>query len=198
MKLLKGILALLLCATLVLTGVAVYTQNYSGRYSSVNIITDEERQWILERFGCEYDSIEEYLSTMQTYARQHFKYDYDKSNILQHYDFASIRHGDEIHGLCFDFAVLFKNVTLVLDEAGYLPSKDIRVYVVDVTYPNTDRKNHSFNVVSLPTGDNYWLCLTTSASRAEKGLEPLADYDVFQGSITDYCKQYNETVYGLH
>ena len=197
MKVVKIILSIMLCATIVLAGISVYAQNYSGRYSSVSVITDEEREWILERFGRQYESIEEYISTAQNYARANFKYDYDKSYIFQYYDFESICKGDEIRGICFDFSVLFKNMTLVLTEAGYLPA-DTRVFVVDIAYEDLTAPKHSFNTVSLPSGDNYYLCLTTSASRAEKGLDPTADYEVFRCSIVDYCKKYNERVMNLH
>lgn len=200
MKVVKIILSITLCATVVLGFISVRTQNYSGRYSSVSVIGDEEREWILERFGRPYESIEEYISTAQNYARANFKYDYDKVAkpiIFQHYDFQSICKGDEIRGICFDFSVLFKNMTLVLTEAGYLPV-DARVFVVDIAYQDWTKPGHSFNVVSLPSGDKYYLCLTTSATRAEKGLEPTADYEIFRGSIEAYCKKYKERVTNLH
>ncbi len=200
MKILKGILCLTLCATVVLGFISVHTQNYSGRYSSVSVIGDEEREWILERFGRPYESIEEYISTAQNYARANFKYDYDKVAkpiIFQHYDFQSICKGDVIHGICFDFSVLFKNITLVLIEHGYLPTSTC-VYVVDIAYEDWTKPKHSFNVVSLPSGDNYYFCLTTSATLATKGLEPTADYEIFRGSIEAYCKKYKERVTNLH
>lgn len=197
MKILKGILCLTLCAIVVLGFISVRTQNYSGRYSSVSVITDEEREWILERFGRPYGSVEEYISTAQNYARANFKYDYDKSYIFQYYDFESICKGDEIRGICFDFSVLFKNMTLVLTEAGYLPA-DTHVFVVDIAYEDLTAPRHSYNVLSLPSGDNYYLCLTTSASRAAKGLKPTADYEIFRGSIEAYCKKYKERVTNLH
>ena len=200
MKVVKIILSITLCATVVLGFISVRTQNYSGRYSSVSVIGDEEREWILERFGRPYESIEEYISTAQNYARANFKYDYDKvvkPIIFQHYDFQSICKGDEIRGICFDFSVLFKNMTLVLTEAGYLPA-DTRVFVVDIAYEDLTKPKHSFNVVSLPSGDNYYLCLTTSATLATKGLEPTADYEIFRGSIEAYCKKYKERVTNLH
>ena len=200
MKVVKIILSITLCATVVLGFISVRTQNYSGRYSSVSVIGDEEREWILERFGRPYESIEEYISTAQNYARANFKYDYDKVAkpiIFQHYDFQSICKGDEIRGICFDFSVLFKNMTLVLTEAGYLPA-DTRVFVVDIAYEDLTKPKHSFNVVSLPSGDNYYLCLTTSATLATKGLEPTADYEIFRGSIEAYCKKYKERVTNLH
>lgn len=200
MKVVKIILSITLCATVVLGFISVRTQNYSGRYSSVSVIGDEEREWILERFGRPYESIEEYISTAQNYARANFKYDYDKVAkpiIFQHYDFQSICKGDEIRGICFDFSVLFKNMTLVLTEAGYLPA-DTRVFVVDIAYEDWTAPRHSYNVLSLPSGDNYYLCLTTSATLATKGLEPTADYEIFRGSIEAYCKKYKERVTNLH
>ena len=200
MKVVKIILSITLCTTVVLGYISVRTQNYSGRYSSVSVIGDEEREWILERFGRPYESIEEYISTAQNYARANFKYDYDKVAkpiIFQHYDFQSICKGDEIRGICFDFSVLFKNMTLVLTEAGYVPA-DTRVFVVDIAYEDWTAPRHSYNVLSLPSGDNYYLCLTTSATLATKGLEPTADYEMFRGSIEAYCKKYKERVTNLH
>ena len=59
MKVVKIILSITLCATVVLGFISVRTQNYSGRYSSVSVITDKECEWILGRFGRQYESIEE-------------------------------------------------------------------------------------------------------------------------------------------
>lgn len=200
MRFVKILLSLALCATIALACVNVYTQNCSGRYSSVSVITEEERAWILERFEKEFNGVEEYISAANAFARAHFSYDDDKaakSIGLQYYDFQSICKGDDIVGICFDFAVLFKNMTLVLMEEGYLPD-DIRVYVVDVAYTNQDKDNHSYNVVSLPSGDNYYLDLTKASVRAKNNLEPDKDFYVFRCSIEEYGALYNERVYNLH
>ena len=203
MKIIKTIFSIMLCtAVLVTTGFAFYnnhTQNQSGRYSSVTVITDNEREWILERFGHKYETVEELISTVQNYARKNFKYDHGKFPFLQHYDFSDIeKKGDKINGICFDFSVLFKNITLVLDEEGLLPIDNIKVYVADIQYPEFFKPRHSYNILSLPNGNNYYLDLTMSVSRVEKGLLPIEDYEIFTGSIKNYCARYNEKLINLH
>lgn len=125
MKIVKTILSIMLCvAVLATTGVAFYnnyTQNRAGRYTATTTISDTEREWILTRFGREYGSIEEYISTVQSYARKNFQYHHGKTVVFQHFDFDDIEQGNKIYGICFDFAVLFKHITLVLDEEGMLP-----------------------------------------------------------------------------
>ena len=202
MKTVKTILSIVLCvAVLATTGVAFYnnyTQNRSGRYTATTTISDTERQWILERFGREYGSIEEYISTVQSYARANFQYHHDKTVIFQHFDFDDIEQGDRIYGICFDFAVLFKHITLVLDEAELLPIKDFKVYVVDIAYEDIFKPHHSYNVISLSDGTSYYLDLTSSVSRVEKGLEPSDDYEIFTCSIKNYCARYKERLLNYH
>lgn len=87
MKTVKTILSIVLCvAVLATTGVAFYnnyTQNRAGRYTAVTTISDTEREWILGRFGREYGSIEEYIATVQSYARANFQYHHDKTVVFQ-------------------------------------------------------------------------------------------------------------------
>lgn len=202
MKTVKTILSIVLCvAVLATTGVAFYnnyTQNRAGRYTAVTTISDTEREWILTRFGREYSSIEEYISTVQSYARANFQYHHDKTVIFQHFDFDDIKQGDRIYGICFDFAVLFKHITLVLDEAGLLPMEDFKVYVVDIAYEDIFKPHHSYNVISLSDGTSYYLDLTSSVSRVEKGLEPSDDYEIFTCSIKEYCSRYKERLLNYH
>ena len=202
MKTVKTILSIVLCmAVLATTGVAFYnnyTQNRAGRYTATTTISDTEREWILTRFGREYGSIEEYISTVQSYARANFKYHHDKTVVFQYFDFDDIEQGDRIHGICFDFAVLFKHITLVLDEAGLLPMKDFKVYVVDIAYEDFFKPHHSYNVISLSDGTSYYLDLTMSVSRVEKKMEPNDDYEIFSCSIENYCKRYKERLLNYH
>ena len=202
MKTVKTILSIVLCvAVLATTGVAFYnnyTQNRAGRYTATTTISDTEREWILERFGREYGSIEEYISTVQSYARANFQYHHDKTVLFQHFDFDDIKDGDRIYGICFDFAVLFKHITLVLDEAELLPIKDFKVYVVDIAYEDIFKPHHSYNVISLSDGTSYYLDLTSSVSRVEKGLEPSDDYEIFTCSIKNYCARYKERLLNYH
>ena len=202
MKTVKTILSIVLCvAVLGTTGVAFYnnyTQNRAGRYTAVTTISDTEREWILERFGREYGNIEEYISTVQSYARANFQYHHDKTVIFQHFDFDDIEQGDRIYGICFDFAVLFKHITLVLDEAELLPIKDFKVYVVDIAYEDILKPHHSYNVISLSDGTSYYLDLTMSVSRVEKKLKPNDDYEIFTCSIKEYCSRYKERLLNYH
>ena len=202
MKTVKTILSIVLCvAVLATTGVAFYnnyTQNRAGRYTAVTTISDTEREWILGRFGREYGSIEEYISTVQSYARANFQYHHDKTVLFQHFDFDDIKDGDRIYGICFDFAVLFKHITLVLDEAELLPIKDFKVYVVDIAYEDILKPHHSYNVISLSDGTSYYLDLTMSVSRVEKKLKPNDDYEIFTCSIKEYCSRYKEQLLNYH
>lgn len=202
MKIVKTILSIVLCvAVLATTGVAFYnnyTQNRAGRYTAVTTISDTEREWILERFSREYGSIEEYISTVQSYARANFQYHHDKTVLFQHFYFDDIKDGDKIYGICFDFAVLFKHITLVLDEAELLPIKDFKVYVVDIAYEDILKPHHSYNVISLSDGTSYYLDLTKSVSRVEKKLEPNDDYEIFTCSIKEYCSRYKERLLNYH
>ena len=195
-------MSIVLCvAGLATTGVAFYnnyTQNRAGRYTAVTTISDTEREWILGRFGREYGSIEEYISTVQSYARANFQYHHDKTVLFQHFDFDDIKDGDRIYGICFDFAVLFKHITLVLDEAELLPIKDFKVYVVDIAYEDIFKPHHSYNVISLSDGTSYYLDLTSSVSRVEKVLEPSDDYEIFTCSIKKYCARYKERLLNYH
>ena len=202
MKTVKTILSIVLCvAVLATTGVAFYnnyTQNRAGRYTAVTTVSDTEREWILTRFGREYSSIEEYISTVQSYARANFQYHHDKTVLFQHFDFDDIKDGDKIYGICFDFAVLFKHITLVLDEAELLPIKDFKVYVVDIAYEDILKPHHSYNVISLSDGTSYYLDLTMSVSRVEKKLKPNDDYEIFTCSIKEYCSRYKERLLNYH
>ena len=202
MKTVKTILSIVLCvAVLGTTGVAFYnnyTQNRAGRYTAVTTISDTEREWILERFGREYGNIEEYISTVQSYARANFQYHHDKTVVFQHFDFDDIKDGDKIYGICFDFAVLFKHITLVLDEAELLPINDFKVYVVDIAYEDILKPHHSYNVISLSDGTSYYLDLTMSVSRVEKKLKPNDDYEIFTCSIKEYCSRYKERLLNYH
>ena len=202
MKTVKTILSIVLCmAVLATTGVAFYnnyTQNRAGRYTATTTISDTEREWILGRFGREYGSIEEYIATVQSYARANFQYHHDKTVVFQHFDFDDIKDGDKIYGICFDFAVLFKHITLVLDEAELLPIKDFKVYVVDIAYEDILKPHHSYNVISLSDGTSYYLDLTMSVSRVEKKLKPNDDYEIFTCSIKEYCSRYKERLLNYH
>ena len=202
MKIIKMTLSIVLCvAVLATTGVAFYnnyTQNRAGRYTAATTISDTEREWILERFGREYSSIEEYIATVQSYARKNFQYHHGKKVLFQYFDFDDIEQDDRIYGICFDFAVLFKHITLVLDEEGLLPMKGIKGYVVDIAYEEFFKPHHSYTGISLSDGTSYYLDLTLSVSRVEKKMEPNEDYEIFTCSIKNYCARYKERLLNYH
>jgi hypothetical protein len=202
MKIAKTIMSIILCvAILATTGIAFYnnyTQNRAGRYTATTTISDAEREWILERFGREYGSIEEYIATVQSYARKNFQYHHGKKVLFQYFDFDDIEQDDRIYGICFDFAVLFKHITLVLDEEGLLPMKGFKVYEVDIAYEDFFKPHHSYNVISLSDGTSYYLDLTLSVSRVEKKMEPNEDYEIFTCSIKNYCARYKERLLNYH
>ena len=202
MQVLRKILIIVLSiAVIFLSGFAFinnYTQNNSGQYSSVTLITDNEREWIINRFGHKYESVEEYIITVQNYASQNFRYDDNKSSVIQYYDFNSIVDGNRINGICFDFAVLFKHITLVMLEENLLPVENVKVYVTDIRYKSNFFKTHSYNVIQFENGENYYLDLTQTATLGEKGFAPKIYYKKFKGTINDYADNAGEILYNLH
>jgi hypothetical protein len=118
MKIAKKVLSIILCiALLVATGVALVqtrTQNYSGGYSGVTNITADEQTWIRTQFG-ECSDIECLMRCVESYAVQHFHYDYDKSTLFQYFDFNELVTTKK--GICFDFSCFFK---LALDKRQIL------------------------------------------------------------------------------
>lgn len=201
MKALKNILTVILCIAVVGTTIVAFINNYtqsgSGRYSSVTLIDDYEREWIIARFGKEYESIEEYIIAVQDYAYENFRYDYNKKPIMQFFNFDDVVDGDKINGICFDFAVLFKHITLVLSEEKFLPD-NIKVYVTDVKYKNIFKVGHSYNVLTLENGDNYYLDLTDTVVKAADGHKPKTYYEKFDTSIKEYAAGYGEKLYNIH
>ena len=114
------------------------------------------------------------------------------------YNFNDIENGDIINGICFDFSLLFKHITLVLLENNMLPENEIKVFVTDIRYKNNFMSTHSYNVLTLENGQNYFLDLTHTASRGEKGLKPYLYYKKFNVSIKKFANENGEILYNVH
>ncbi len=192
----KTITSVVISVLLVLTVASAcfftYTQNHDGRYSGIYNLTPSDEDWIIEQFGdCE--DIEDLMISVIDYARNNFSYDYGKSTILQHFDFNDTVSTSK--GICFDFATFFKAVCLVWSEYNNTETS-FKVYVVDIM-TSISAPRHSYSVVKMANGTNYYLDLTVEVNRKAKG-KPKMGFQVFYGSINDYASQYGETVMNLH
>lgn len=200
MKIVKRLLSIFLCITFAATcwmGVAsISRQNYSGRQSSITTISAENKEWIIDKFGnC--SDIECLIRCVEDYAVRNFQYDYDKSPFeiyIQSHDFDEIiRTG---FGICSDFSFFVKNVCLCWSELKQVP---LKVFAVDVKYEGQIFKSgHSYNIIQMPDGRNYYCDITGSIYRVQiEGIEPIG-FETFYESIEDYTKRYNEVLMALH
>ena len=197
MKIVKRLLTVLLCLSLVATFFmgfsSVSRQNNSGANSSVTTITEADRAWIIDHFGgC--SDIECLMLCVEDYAVQNLRYDYDKSTIFQHFDFYDTV--DSGKGICFDFACFFKNCCKVWAEHNGI---DLEVYVVNIKYKHKSvfASGHSYSVVLMPDGKNYYIDVTNSINEVQVKKNPAPGFEVFYESIEDYAARYNERVFGL-
>lgn len=197
MKIVKRLLTILLCLSLVATFFmgfsSVSRQNNSGANSSVTTITEADREWIIDRFGGCTD-IECLMLCVEDYAVRNFQYDYDKLTIFQHFEFRDTI--DSGKGICFDFACFFKNCCKVWAEHN---SIDLEVYVVNIKYKHKSffASGHSYSVVQMPDGINYYIDITGSIYTVQEENKPAPGFEVFYESIEDYAARYNERVFGL-
>ena len=195
MKIAKKVLSIILCiALLVATGVALVqtrTQNYSGGYSGVTNITADEQTWIRTHFG-ECSDIECLMRCVESYAVQHFHYDYDKSTLFQYFDFNELVTTKK--GICFDFSCFFKNVCLVWAEDHNV---QLKVYTVDIMTQFTAPR-HSYSVIQMADGRNYYIDITDSIYCVQPENAPAPGFELFYESIDNYAARYNETVINLH
>lgn len=187
-----------LVAVIIFSFISNHTQNHAGGYSSVTVMNEAERAWILEHFDEDYASVEAFLLDVQEYAYVHFRYDYEKSVFFQHFDFSSLVHRADISGICFDFAVLFKHIFLVLLEEGRLPAEGAKVFVVDVRDKKWEKEPHSYNVVMMPDGRNYHIDLTTVAALGEFGYGKPTKVIGFSESIEEHAEGLGDFVTNLH
>ena len=189
-----GIIAFALVVTAVFGFVFTYTQNYGGQHSAIYNLTPEDEQMIIEQYG-DCPDVECLLLCVRDYAVENFEYDYDKVPIFQHFDF-----GDTVStgkGICFDFSCYLKACVLVWSNYtnANTPSK---VFVVDICRTNNIfAPHHSYNVVCMPDGTNYYIDLTSEVSRFAKGQE-LHGFEIFYTSIEAYARKYGETVLNYH
>lgn len=197
MKIVKRLLTVLLCLSLAATFFmgfsSVSRQNSSGANSSVTTITEADRAWIIDHFGgC--SDIECLMLCVEGYAVQNLRYDYDKSIVFQHFDFGDTVDSGE--GICFDFACFFKNCAKIWAEYN---SVDLEVYVVNIKYKHKSffASGHSYSVVQMPDGTNYYIDITDSIYTVQKENKPAPGFEVFFESIEDYAARYNERVLGL-
>ena len=197
MKIVKRLLSVLLCLSLIATFFigfsSVSRQNNSGANSSVTTITEADREWIVTHFGgC--SDIECLMLCVEGYAVQNLRYDYDKSIVFQHFDFGDTV--DSGKGICFDFACFFKNCAKIWAEYN---SVDLEVYVVNIKYKHKSffASGHSYSVVQMPDGTNYYIDITDSIYTVQEENKPAHGFEVFYESIEDYAARYNERVIGL-
>lgn len=189
-----GVIALALVVTAVFGFVFTYTQNHSGMYSAVYNLTAEDERMIIEQYG-DCPNIECLLLCVRDYAVANFEYDYDKDPIFQHFDFRDTVSTGK--GICFDFSCYLKACVLVWSNYtnADTPSK---VFVVDIYHTNNVfAPHHSYNVVCMPDGTNYYIDLTSEISLATKGKE-LMGFEIFDTSIEEYAAKYKETVINYH
>lgn len=198
MRIVKCILSVLLCLSLVATFFvgfsSVSRQNNSGANSSVTTITDADREWIIDHFGGCAD-IECLMLCVEDYAVRNFQYDHDKSTLFQHFNFRDLV--DSGKGICFDFACFFKNCCKIWAEHNNI---DLEVYVVNIKYKHKSffASGHSYSVVQMPNEKNYYIDLTGSIYEVQQLDRSAAPgFQIFYGSIEDYAARYDERVVGL-
>ena len=195
-----GVIALALVVTAVFGFVFTYTQNHSGMYSAVYNLTAEDEQMIIEQYG-DCPNIECLLLCVRDYAVANFEYDYDKDPIFQHFDFRDTVSTGK--GICFDFSCYLKACCLVW--SNYINANSdsnantpLKVFVVDIYHTNNVfAPHHSYNVVCMPDGTNYYIDLTSEVTRFAKGKE-LYGFEIFYTSIEAYARKYGETVINYH
>lgn len=184
------VVSLMLILTVVCGMVFTYTQNYGGRYTGIYNLSKSDKEWVIERFG-DCTDIECLLNCVEDYALENFEYDTPKKQVFQYFDFRDTITTNK--GICFDFSCFLKACCLVWSEQT---NTELKVYVVDVCR-NLLATHHSYNVVTMPDGTNYYIDLTTDLSRHTKGKEPNG-IEVFYTSIKTYAAQYDETVLNYH
>lgn len=129
---------------------------------------------------------------VESYAVQHFHYDYDKSTLFQYFDFNELVTTNK--GICFDFACFFKNVCLVWAEDHDV---QLKVYTVDIMTQFTAPR-HSYSVIQMADGRNYYIDITDSIYCVQQEDAPPPGFELFYESIDNYAARYNETVINLH
>lgn len=198
MKIVKRILSVLLCLVFAGTCFMTFSQigraNWSGENSSVTTLTAADRMWILDHFG-DCADIECLILCVDKYAVENFHYDYNKIPIFQHFDFEELITRKS--GICFDFSCFAKCCFVVWAEYNDV---ELKAFVVDVKYKKKSflAFGHSYNVVQMPDGKNYYCDITSDIYKVQKeGKQPFY-FETFTESIKDYAARYDEFLVGLH
>ena len=195
MKIVKRTLSLLACLALVCTCVMALAQTSSqnlsgGRSSVVATLTEEDEQWILERFGhC--DDLEELLICIRDYCTTNFHYDYEKAKVFyfQHFNFRDLVESKK--GICFDFSCFTKACIVVCKEKNPQLGEP-KVYEVSVRFKdNYFMPGHSYNIIQTANA-NYYLDVTTAIYNVQVKRKPAKAMEVFYEDIEEYVKRYNE------
>ncbi len=191
----KKIVSIVLTVALVLSVCATYTitfaQNHSGGWSSVCSLTDEDIEWIRERYS-KYETVEELICAVNDDICNEYSYDKDKHYFIgmQYFDFSDFIKCKK--GLCFDFSCYLKSIFLVCDDLKY--SDDIKVYVCDVKLKSGGY--HSYNFISFKdsTGEGikYYVDLTDNLYRSSNNEE----YQVYYCILDDTYQEFASKMFG--
>ena len=187
----KRIVSIVLSVALVLSVCATYAitfaQNHSGGWSSVCSLTDEDIEWIKERYS-KYETVEDLIYAVNEDICTEYSYDEDKQYFLgmQHFSFSDFIKTKK--GLCFDFSCYLKSVFLVCgDNLKY--SDDIKVYVCDVKLKNGGY--HSYNFISFkdPTGEEikYYVDITDNLYRYSNNEEYYVYYYIPEDTYQEFA-----------
>ena len=191
MRILKRFLTVWVCLALIASFcmgfVCIAAQNNAGGHSSITAISKQDRQWIYDHFG-ECDSIECLLLCVEDYAVRNFRYDKSKIPLFQHFDFRDLI--DSKKGICFCFAAWVKTCCLIWSERNNV---ELKVYVVDIEY-DFFKPRHSYNVIQLPDGRNFYIDVTNSINEVQVKNNSAPGFEVFCESIEDYAARYGEKV----
>lgn len=201
MRIFKNIMTVIVCcAILVSIGSAWYStksQNNSGGHSGIYTLTQEDKEWVIDKFG-DCPDVETLLIRVRDYAVENFKYDHNYSEYFQNFQFRKFITTNL--GVCFHYASFLKVVFL---EWAEFTNTDLQVYVVDIYYKgNFWGVRHSYSVVKIPSADgladkNYYIDITSAVCRAAKGEEPLG-FEMFETDIETYASMYGEVVINYH
>lgn len=138
-------------------------QKSGGGYSTTTTITEESREWVLERFDhCQ--SIDVLLAEIDRFGCENFVYQAYRMPLIQSFNLDKFLFEDDLHGVCFEFSCFVKCVVLVWKESHQ--RSDVQAYVYDVVLANGGR--HSYNFI-MAENCTWYFCLTTDVSRAAQG-----------------------------
>lgn len=188
-------LVLSVCATYAIT----FAQNHSGGWSSICSLTDEDVEWINERYlKCE--TVEDLIYAVNKDICNEYIYDEDKQYFLgmQHFSFSDFIKSKQ--GLCFDFSCYLKSVFLVCgDNLKY--SDDIKVYVCDVKLKSGGY--HSYNFISFKdtTGEEikYYVDITDNLYHHSNSEEYQTYYYIAEDTYQEFASNmFDDKIRNFH